>query len=299
MPSLTPYIHYSKRLQQLAITIVAAYLRNTPLSKGRYRLVHTFLPLLREIGERMGQRLVTTRPGFKLNLNLAEWISQHIYMTGNFEPPTARLITSLLHDGDTMIDVGANIGFFTLLASRKVGALGKIIAFEPVSSTCAALRNNLSINGTVNVNVQEIALSNVDGTATIYEGPARNKGLSSMRPIDNASNKQSVPMAAFDSLEISRESIHLIKIDVEGAEQLVVEGMMECLKRNRPHLIIEITDAFLQEFGYSATSLYQKLIALGYRIYEITDRGPISMPNEPAAWPRQFNALFTVDPVLN
>jgi len=246
----------------------------------------------------MGQRLVTTRPGFKLNVNLAEWIGQHIYMTGNFEPATARLITSLLHDGDIMIDVGANIGFFTLLASRKAGASGKVFAFEPVPSTCAELKKNLSINGAINVAVKEIALSNVDGMATIYEGPVRNKGLSSLRPIDSAIDRQSVPMAAFDSLDISKGPIHLVKIDVEGAEQLVVEGMMECLRRNRPPLVIEITDGFLRQFGHSGESLCQTLRVLGYQMYEITDRGLISMSNEPAAWPRQFNAFFTVDPVL-
>lgn len=283
-------------LQRLAVTLVAGYLRHTPITKGRWRLTNTFLALLRSIGGRMGERLVTTRSGFKLNVDLGEWIGQHIYITGNFEPPTAHLVSSLLYEGDTMIDVGANIGFFTLLASRKVGPSGKVCAFEPVPSTCAAMERNLSINGIVNVIVHEIALSNLTGTVTIHEGPARNRGLSSIRPISNASGRHSVPVAAFDSLEVSRGPIHLIKIDVEGAEQLVIEGAMECLRRNRPHLIIEITDGFLQEFGHSAMTLHQKLQGLGYKMYQITDQGPISVPSEPTAWPRQFNALFSANP---
>jgi len=246
----------------------------------------------------MEDRLVTTRSGFKMNVNLADWIGQHIYMTGTFEPSTAQLISSLLRDGDTMIDVGANIGYFTLLASRKVGPSGRVFAFEPVLSTCAALKKNLSLNRAANVVVQEIALSNFNGTITIYEGPARNKGLSSIRPIANASGQRPVPAAAFDSIDVCRGPIHLIKIDVEGAEQLVVEGMMECLSRYRPHLIIELTDGFLQQFGHSATSLSLKLRDLGYRMYEITNDGPISMPSEPTTWPRQFNALFSSDPHL-
>lgn len=284
--------------ERVAVGAVAFYLRHTPFSKGRYRLVHTFLPLLRDIREPMGMRRVTTRLGFKMNVDLAEWIGQHIYMTGNYEPETTSLICSLIRKGDTIVDVGANIGFITLAASRKVGPSGKVLAFEPISSTCASLRNNLLINNAANVVVHEMALSNANGMVTIHEGPIRNKGSSSIRPIRNASGHRTVPMAAFDTLDVSREPVRLVKIDVEGAEQLVVEGMMEFLRRNRPHIIVEVSRDFLREFGHSEASLCKKLTDIGYHMYHVTDKGLIPM-RDPAMWPHQFNALFSFDSLLS
>jgi FkbM family methyltransferase len=284
--------------EKVAVGAVAFYLRHTPFSKGRYRLVRTFLPLLRGIREPMGTRRVTTRLGFRMHVDLAEWIGQHIYMTGNYEPETTSLICSLIREGDTIVDVGANIGFITLAASRKVGPSGKVLAFEPVSSTCAALRHNLLINNASNVVVHEIALSNASGMVTIYEGPIRNKGRSSIRPMSDASGHQTVPMAAFDALDMSTEPVRLVKIDVEGAEQLVVEGMMEFLRRNRPHIIVEVSRDFLREFGHSEASLCKKLTGIGYHMYHVTDAGPIPMPDL-AMWPHQFNALFSFDSRLS
>lgn len=282
-------------LWRLIVTCVAWYLRHTPFAIARWRLVDMFLPRLRSIGHTMGQRLIRTRLGFKMRLDLGEWICQHIYMTGAFEPATAQLISSLLHEGDTVIDIGANIGYFTLLASKKVGLSGKVHAFEPVRSTSAELRENLARNGAANVGVHESALSNTNGAATIYEGPQRNKGNSSMRPIADASAVRTVPVASFDSLDVSKGPTHLIKIDVEGAEQLVIEGMKECIRKNRPHLIIEVTDAFLQSFGHSARSLARELKALRYSMYEITGSGLAPLPADIFAWPPQFNAYCSAD----
>jgi FkbM family methyltransferase len=243
----------------------------------------------------MGETQIMTRHGFSMIVDLGEWIGQHIYMTGDFEPSTARLLHSRLRDGDIAVDVGANIGFFTLVASQRVGPSGKVYAFEPVPSTNAALRDNLRINSAGNVVVHQVALSNCDGMVTIYEGPARNKGLSSMRRIDDAARELNVPSAALDHIDLDTGPIRLVKIDVEGAEQLVIEGMVECLKRWHPWLIVEITDGFLARFGHSALSLSGKLRELGYRMYEINDDGITLMPEAPDAWPKQFNAFFSAE----
>ena len=242
----------------------------------------------------MGRRVIKTRHGFRLDVDLGEWIGQHIYLTGDYERPTTELIQSLVREGDTVVDVGANIGFFTLLASRAVGSTGRVIAFEPVASTCAALTANLRLNGTTNVTIHELALSNVAGTVMIHEGPPRNKGLSSIRPIEEASAQRCVPVSPFDAIDIGQGNIRLIKIDVEGAEQLVLEGMQNTLRAQRPDMVVEITDTFLRNFGHSAHSICRLLEPLGYQCREITDRGLVALPSDPSRWPRQFNALFSV-----
>ena len=249
--------------------------------------------MLRELGDGLGNRVVRTRRGFKMNVEPAEWIGQHIYLTGDYEVSTADLVDALIDSGDTVVDVGANIGFFTLLAAAKVGPRGRVIAFEPVSSTCAALKANVELNRAANVTVHELALANRIGTATINEGPRRNRGLSSLRKINGASAQRVVPVAAFDSLDVAQQKIHLVKIDVEGAEQLVLEGMTATLRKHRPHIIVELTADFLASFGHSPASLCDLLQPLGYRVRRITDRGPIPLPISPSEWPSQFNALFT------
>jgi len=288
-------MNYVSKLHHIALTLVAAYLRNTPVLMGRWRILRRYLPLLREIGPTMGERVVKTRHGFRMRVNLGEWIEQYVYLTGGYEPTTTWIISALIGPGDNVADVGAHCGFFTLLASRKVGMAGKVIAFEPVPSVRSRLEANIQLNLIDNVVVQDIALSNVTGTETMYEGPEANKGLSSIRPIDRYSATMTVPTAAFDSLPVSKEHFKLIKIDVEGAEQLVLEGMHYCLQRDHPHLIVEITDTFLQNFGHSVSSLSQWLLNLDYTMYEITEQGLVAMPAQPASWPRQFNALFTVE----
>ena len=240
----------------------------------------------------MGMAIVKTRHGFRMNVDLGEWIGQHIYLTGDYERPTTQLIKSLVRQGDTVVDVGANIGFITLLASRMVGSEGKVIAFEPVPSTCAALNANLALNGATNVVVHELALSDTAGVVTINEGPRRNKGLSSIRPINESTVQQRVRASPFDGMGQQTTRIRVVKIDVEGAEQLVLEGMRNTLTRHRPHLIVELTGEFLANFGHSAASISELLTPLGYECHEITAHGLADLPSDRTRWPRQFNAFF-------
>jgi FkbM family methyltransferase len=283
----------SKALQRLAVAAVAFYMQRTPFAKGRWRLTARFLPLLRQVGGGMGRRVIRTRRGFRLHVDLSEWIGQHIYLTGDYERPTSDLISALAGQGSTVVDVGANIGFFSLLASQCVGPAGRVLAFEPVPSTCGQLRANLQLNRVGNVKAYDLALANAGGTVTMHEGPSRNKGLSSMRAIEGATETRLVQAAAFDDLDLGDARIGLIKIDVEGAEQLVLEGMMRTLAKHRPYLIVEVTERFLAAFGHSGLSLCALLEPLGYRTYEITDDGPEPLPESSPGWPRQFNALFS------
>ena len=128
------------------------------------------------------------------------------------------------------------------------------------------------------------------------EGPTRNKGLSSLRPIADASNQREVRAAPLDALDLGEGRIKLVKIDVEGAEQLVLEGMQRLLTEHRPYLIVEVTDRFLAAFGHSSESLCQMLKALGYAAYEITESGVAPLPHITQQWPAQFNALFSPAP---
>jgi FkbM family methyltransferase len=242
-------------ISQPALALAAAYLRRSPIKLGRWRLLNYFLPILRTNGTALGEKAVRTRYGFRFKADLGDWLGQYVYLTGCYEPPTARVIAGLLNPGDTFIDVGANSGFFTLLASYRVGPGGHVLAFEPVPSMRSQLQANLSLNGVTNVMIYDVALSNTVGECPLHEGPIGHKGLSSLRPLDNAATTYSVKTMPLDNLVTSDVGVKLIKIDVEGAEQLVIDGMRQILEQQRPSVVIEVTDKYLAPFGHSAVEL--------------------------------------------
>lgn len=279
-------------IQRAGLLLSSLYLRRTSYTFGRWRIINYFLPLLRKKGKELGERTIRTKYGFYFNTDLGDWLGQYIYLTGTYEPPTAKIIADILSPGDTFIDIGANAGFFTLLASSKVGDSGNVIAFEPVPSMKKRITDNISLNSMNNITIHSTAVSNKHGVLPLFEGPVGHKGISSLRPINDASATLQVTTAPLDSFIDSFTSVKLIKIDVEGAEQLAVEGMQGIIKEFHPFLIIEITDKYLRSFGHDAITLTRKLIETGYTMYAIRPEGLEEISPEQATDEDQFNAFF-------
>ena len=94
----------------------------------------------------MGKRVVHTRYHFRFHADLTDWLGQYVYLTGICEPPTAALFAHLVKPGNTMLDVGANVGFFSLLCAGLTGSSGRVIPFEPIPSVRESLRANIALN---------------------------------------------------------------------------------------------------------------------------------------------------------
>jgi len=284
-------------MKKLLFRLLAWYLRNSPIEKGRYRLVHFAGPIGREIGRELGRRTVRTKYGFTMELDLSDWIPQHIYLTGEFEATTSIIAKSLVKPGDTVVDVGANIGYFSLLFAQCVGRSGTVYAFEPVPRLVLNLKRNLGLNKLNCVNVTAVALSDRRGKARFYEGPADNSGLSSLREPRQSSASFEVELAPFDELIDDHSKVTLVKIDVEGAELQVLRGMERMLRATHPSLLLEVTDHFLAEMGDSSASLLKYIRSLQYIVYMIDDR-QVSLLNESSKkLPKQWNALCTSRPL--
>jgi FkbM family methyltransferase len=284
-------------LRRLSLAATSCYLRRAPVPYGRWRLIKHFLPGLRETGKDLGERVVRTRYSFRYKADLGDWLGQYVYLTGVYEPPTARVIAELLKPGDTFIDVGANSGFFTLLASLRVGPTGRVLSFEPVPSMRKRLLENISLNAMSNVQVSDVALSNSEGMFPLFEGPEGHKGISSLRHIDNSAATIEVKTLPLDAFGDVQTEVKLVKIDVEGAEHLVLEGMTNIFIHHHPYIVTEITDEYLQAFGHTAVQLANHLTGKGYRMYAIHPEGLIPMLPEQAADDTQFNALFAYSSV--
>jgi FkbM family methyltransferase len=175
------------------------------------------------------------------------------YLTGDAEPEVQQALAELVKPGQTVYDVGANIGFFTMLCSRLVGPQGKVYAFEPIPQNLVTLRHNIALNGLTNVVVVDKALSASTGTAEMFVSPwsafhsLNVEGASKQENHGAEAGEIVVETVTLDEF-VEREGApppDLIKIDVEGAELIVVQGMRETLRSKQPLLLCELHDTKL------------------------------------------------------
>jgi len=165
------------------------------------------------------------------------------YVLGTTEPGVQASFAKLCAPGSVVLDVGANVGFFTMIAAKHVGPRGRVIAFEPVQSTVRALRHNVALNDFRHVEVQQLALGAAAGTTDFLVGSDLTKSrLASRGAPSGGSTKIRVDVAALDDL-VDTGAVpvpDVIKMDVEGAEIEAVAGMRRTLREHRPVLLCEM-----------------------------------------------------------
>jgi FkbM family methyltransferase len=212
----------------------------------------------------------------RLHGNTEDFIQALVYFFGVWEPNLTRWIQRRLRRGDVFVDVGANIGYYSLLASRLVGPTGSVVAIEPSASIIASLQRNLDANGVTNVRVVPMAVSDAARTLRLFRGPDDNRGQTTTRHVAGdarftfEAEVRAAPLAAIlTEAEIRRA--RLIKIDVEGAEFAVVSGLLPLLGHARPDLevIVEIVPEFLGSQGRAPTDIVELFEARGYCAYTL------------------------------
>ena len=178
--------------------------------------------------------------GFDIYLDPSDLgISPSIGVLGWYEMRTTELFVKLVRPGSTVIDVGANVGFFTLLAARLAGNDGRVVSFEPEPTSFSLLSKSIKRNRFANVQAFQQCVSNRDGLATLHLSPGHHKGLhSTMR--DLGGGKIVVESTKLDTVasRIGLAHVDLLKIDAEGAEPQVLEGAEELLTRSKVKTII-------------------------------------------------------------
>lgn len=178
---------------------------------------------------------------------------------------------SYLQPGMVVFDLGAHHGFYTLLAANLVGPTGKVIAFEPSPSERRKLIWHIRLNRCRQVKVEPFAVSDSEGTMKLYLTKDNSANSLSTPEISPVVSEVTVQVTSLDKYckcnDINR--IDLIKMDVEGAELLVLQGAQWVLSALRPVIITEINRHTMARFGYTPTDLVAFLERHGYRLQPI------------------------------
>jgi FkbM family methyltransferase len=245
--------------------------RKIALAKALYRAVST---ARKAVGAT--DKVVTTRKGIRYELDLGEGVDLAIYLLGAFEPTTCRALAAHVKPGMTALDVGANIGSYTLHLARLVGAAGRVHAFEPTAFAYAKLSRNLSLNPELasRVAAHQCFLTGVlsnDVPHDVYASwPLAARSDVHPKHFGQPKSTNGASATTLDRFvaENGDPAIGAIKIDVDGFECDVLAGARAILSRHKPVLVMELTPYVLEERGCSAAALISLLLLHGYRLFD-------------------------------
>ena len=195
-------------------------------------------------------------------------------LTGNFETETTRLIMNLVRPGSFVIDIGAHVGYYTLISAGLTGLHGKVLAFEPDPTNHELLTRNIELNLFHNVTVVKKAVSNQSGTGTLFQTKLDTGRHSTYKHDIPLSGSVDIETVSLDEIlgEQGNPKVDLIKIDVEGAEMDVWHGMSQLLAGDTvPKIIIEYHPILLTSAGVDALQFASQIFSQGFRVQMVND----------------------------
>ncbi|MEP7318747.1 MAG: FkbM family methyltransferase [Panacibacter sp.] len=210
--------------------------------------------------------------GIILNLNLNDHIQKQLFWQGAYEFEEMNLLLHLLNKGDNFLDIGANIGYFSLHAAQVVGTAGMVWSFEPATVIFKQLERHIEMNKFSNIKAIQRGASSQNINSLLYLSSAENYGSTGLQPGDEFSGKtEHVSLVKMDDfvLEYNIRNIGAIKIDVEGHEKQVLQGILLTLEQQHPIILIEVIASQLLLHNNTVEDIYQLLYSLGYKGFYI------------------------------
>lgn len=222
---------------------------------------------------------------FRILLNLDEWIQQQIFFLGIYDQPGISFVRRNLESNDIFIDIGANIGLYSLSATRSLekGTGGMVYAFEPVSRVFERLKQNIEMNGVENIIPVRKALFDSIAKLDIYLSNQENMGMSSLFHHDHESGAvERVEAITLDDFvkDNGLRTVSMIKMDIEGAELNALKGMAGTLKRFKPALLVEISEQVLKDREVTGRDVFEFMSNAGYIAHILDDKGDIHSRQE-------------------
>lgn len=280
--------HVAHAFVKTGAALLRAYYHHLPATAGK-RMVwyHVVKPLLRSRATLEAR----TRFGARMRLRFPDAIQTYIYFFGVWEPAITAYLAAALAPGDTVIDIGANVGYDTLLAAHCVGPGGRVFAVEASPRMFGLLRENLALNDASCIEAFNAAVCAEAGDVTVFLHDDSNLGATTIVPAVAArrgATREAVvpgrPLADLVPVEAIL-SARIIKIDVEGAEFAVVRGFRSLLPRlsGRTELLIEVSAEGLHDHDSSVEEFFGIFRSAGFAPFAIDNRYSVDMYLEPAS----------------
>lgn len=193
------------------------------------------------------------------------------YFPNGYEDDTFEFVNKEIKEGMVVLDIGAHIGIIAVPLAKKVGANGKVYAFEPTPTTVSILKETIRINNIKNISVQPYALANTKGKLIFYTSDNKVDNSNSLidnHRLDRKENKIEVEVNTLDDFKVSSNisKIDFIKIDVEGAELRVLKGAAKTIGQDKPKMVLSMHPASIKNSGDSAEEIWNFLNGYGYKI---------------------------------
>lgn len=198
--------------------------------------------------------------------------SLRLSIKGIYEPFETELLKNQIGSGNTVLDIGANIGYYTLIFAKSVGSEGRVFAFEPDPTNFNLLKQNIALNGYQNVTLEQKAVYSANRTMELF----LNEDNQSDHRIYQTKIHQ--PCVVVDAVSLDnyfrngQTVIDLIKMDIQGAEMAALQGMARLLKNNRDiRLVMEFLPTALSRFGTDPKELLTFLSGMGFNFFNINE----------------------------
>ncbi len=265
---------FTYRISQFLYNIIRALIGGKGLSK--YKIIRTS----KKFAENNIHSSHVSVQGHEMYLDSSD--SLRLSTNDVFEPYTTEVIKQNISSGDLVIDIGANIGYFTLIMAKGITENGKVFSFEPEPKNFELLKKNVEINNYSNVILEKKAIGNKTGIAKLYLADKKNNifysGMHRIFRSDLVSqilNPVSINIIKLDDylqdLKFIKK-IRLIKIDVEGAEFDVLKGMNKILDENKEiEIVMEFSSENLEDYGSNAYDVVDFLMNKGFKLSVINE----------------------------
>lgn len=208
-----------------------------------------------------------------------EEISRSLFFLGCYEPNQFAFLDKILEPGMAFIDLGANMGLYSLFAAKKVGRQGTVLAIEPSTREFQRLKTHVKLNTLPNICLLQVAVSNRQTEADLLIATEKNTGHNTLGMFGYDSvqlqEKEKVHVEKLDDLiqERSLKRLDVIKMDIEGTEFFALQGAINTLTQFHPVILLELSDITLEHQGCHSKQVWDFLTQLGYTFYSFDDKG--------------------------
>ncbi|WP_133255017.1 FkbM family methyltransferase [Phenylobacterium hankyongense] len=219
------------------------------------------------------RRTSVTYFGARMECDTRDLIQGRIAHFGVWEPDVAAVFHDVIRPGDVVVDVGANIGFFTLLSAKLVGETGGVVAIEASPPIAERLQRHVAMNDLKNVRVAAVAVSDAPGELVLYAGPTTNIGKSTTVATRGFREQARVPALPLDQILTGQEraAVSLIKIDIEGAEGPVLNRLLDTLDLY-PRRLSVLVEASADEAPETWHAIFDRFRAAGFTARAVRNR---------------------------